>query len=412
MRALRVAAELERPARGIQFSPGGGSAELAMSSKAGWVSPGGPRLAGLERAATGRLTVKAPEVGGECTRLSFTGIFALISDLGQPAEESAATIKVEREGGHALSYTLRPGYHYRDARDLVPIHQTLGDGLALMTSGGAGFEGEEYRVDTLSIDLPRLKDITEVAFCVNGASAAFVIFDVVFEFENSMGCPFHHQSRGVSLDELAAVIRIGDRPKFDRAVRQLSDGLLKMEHDLDEARGTALTFLSVISAALLELGAPREMHLFLLRAARSLDGAKDLATVSQIAMEMSEEATRGHFRDEGEEGDPLIRRALTYIDRHFARDLTDEVLADHLGLSTSHFRFLFKKSTGQPFQKYLMGLRLEKARRMLLDLEVTVAEVARACGFVSAAHFSRTFSHRFGCPPTEIKQSGRRVGAT
>ena len=67
-------------------------------------------------------------------------------------------------------------------------------------------------------------------------------------------------------------------------------------------------------------------------------------------------------------------RALTLVDRNFAKDLTDAAVAQQLGLSTSHFRFLFKQATGQPFHKYLVSLRLEKARRMLVEQGLPVGD--------------------------------------
>jgi two-component system response regulator YesN len=104
--------------------------------------------------------------------------------------------------------------------------------------------------------------------------------------------------------------------------------------------------------------------------------------------------------------DRLMDRALSYIDRNFAKPISDAVIAEHVGLSTSHFRFLFKQATGQPFHKYLIAARLERAHQMLLTLDATsVGAVAKAVGFVGLSHFSRAFTQRFSVSPANVRKN-------
>jgi AraC family transcriptional regulator len=73
-------------------------------------------------------------------------------------------------------------------------------------------------------------------------------------------------------------------------------------------------------------------------------------------------------------------------------------------MSTSHFRYLFKQSVGQPFHKYLVATRLEKARMMLEQGQGSVSEIGIAVGFSSLATFSRAFAQRFGMSPSDFKK--------
>jgi AraC family carnitine catabolism transcriptional activator len=54
-----------------------------------------------------------------------------------------------------------------------------------------------------------------------------------------------------------------------------------------------------------------------------------------------------------------------------------------------------------------MGLRLEKAKSMLVHDEVAVSEVARAVGFTGLAHFSRAFTQRFQASPTTFRRGAQ-----
>ena len=220
------------------------------------------------------------------------------------------------------------------------------------------------------------------------------------------GCPFHSEHGGIALAELGAIVRLRDRVKYRKALQQLEEAILRTE-DLDEAKGEALTFIAVATAATLEIGAARSMHRFQLQAARRLDRATSTSEVASIASALLAESIGPQFEKSDSPNDRLVDRALSIVDRQFAKPLTDAVVADQLGLSSSHFRFLFRQATGQPFHKYLIGVRLERARQLLVEQGIPVSEAAYAVGFSGLSHFSRAFSQRFAANPTQIRNAAR-----
>jgi AraC-like DNA-binding protein len=102
----------------------------------------------------------------------------------------------------------------------------------------------------------------------------------------------------------------------------------------------------------------------------------------------------------------LMDKALSYVDRNYARELSDIDIAGLVGLSTSHFRFLFRQSTGQPVPRYLASLRPDMAKQLLNEGGLTVSDAAKAVGFTGLAHFSRAFHSRFKMSPTSAKRQG------
>ena len=99
-------------------------------------------------------------------------------------------------------------------------------------------------------------------------------------------------------------------------------------------------------------------------------------------------------------------KALAYVERNYARSLTDAAVARHLGLSTSHFRYLFRQATGQPFHKYVIAARLEKAHQLLMEMEpASVGTIAKAVGFAGLSHFSRAFTQRFNASPANVRRN-------
>jgi len=74
-----------------------------------------------------------------------------------------------------------------------------------------------------------------------------------------------------------------------------------------------------------------------------------------------------------------------------SRKLPVARLAESAGLSVRHFSRAFRLATGRSPHRYLLELRLGKARALLLSPTVPLHEVALACGFADQSHFTRTF---------------------
>lgn len=399
-------AEWDRSEEGPSYSAHFEPADLKLSAGMAWQSQGGPARSHPARAYPALLEVPLDPEQGAITQVVFIGVFARWATQRQetPGTMGASLQFGPEEGGYRVS--LLNGRHYGDAFDLTPIHEANGDGTSRNTIGVAKIDGAPCRVDALAIDIPESHNPDVLRFRDLGSPASFTIFDIALHRKLVQGCPFHSGQGGVPLSELGAVIRLRDRVRFRRALEQL-DHAIKMTEELDEARGEALTFIAVATAATLELGAPRRMHRLQLEAARKLEVASDNDEILQVARECIEVAVGDLFERDPAPNDRLIDRALGMVERQFARPLTDSMLAEQLGLSPSHFRFLFRQATGQPFHKYLIAVRLERARTLLTEQGLPVSDVAAAVGFSGLSHFSRAFSQRFNVSPTQIRNTGR-----
>ena len=99
----------------------------------------------------------------------------------------------------------------------------------------------------------------------------------------------------------------------------------------------------------------------------------------------------------------IIDQAAEYIKNHYCRKIRMEEVAKAVNLSTHYFSRLFKKETDTTFLDYLTNLRIEKARQLLRDQSMTIAEVARAVGYIEACYFSRVFKKHEKLSPSEYR---------
>ncbi|HMS54569.1 MAG TPA: AraC family transcriptional regulator [Fimbriimonadaceae bacterium] len=378
---------------------------LPFQNLPGWISRGRGNKAG----PTHLEIAPATTVGGLLKKVSLLGIFALNCDSEVFGAPGACLQFLEGETP-VRTVELTYGRHYVDAGESTSLRRSVGDGTGIETMGATEWHGSEARVDLLSIDVEASETITRLRFCDLGTEASFVVFDVFFHFESTPQCPFRSKGGGVSLGELGSIIRVGDRVRLGSAMDQLERGILRAQ-DIDEARGEALTFIAIVTAATLEMGASRAMHRVQLDAARRLLGVTTLGDVAREAKSIVGQVTASLNGAGDGPSSYLIDRSLAIVARNFAREISDVDIAAELGLSTSHFRFLFKEATGQPFHKYLVGMRLERAREMLVDHALPVTEVAEAVGFSGLSHFSRAFTQRFGVSPSQIRKVAARNSA-
>ncbi|HAH62550.1 MAG TPA: hypothetical protein DCL73_10700 [Treponema sp.] len=95
-----------------------------------------------------------------------------------------------------------------------------------------------------------------------------------------------------------------------------------------------------------------------------------------------------------------IRASKEYIESHYAEKITLEDVAGILKLNPSYFSTLFKKETGSNFLEYVTGVRIEKAKQLLVSTNDTMAGIAAKVGYADTRYFSQCFEKTAGLKPS------------
>ncbi|RTE02874.1 response regulator [Paenibacillus whitsoniae] len=107
-----------------------------------------------------------------------------------------------------------------------------------------------------------------------------------------------------------------------------------------------------------------------------------------------------------EEANSVIAQAIQFMKENLDKNVTVNDLAKHVYLSASYFANLFKKVTGTTLIHYMTGLRIDKAKEMLLG-DKQVQEVATALGYEDRSYFTDVFKKHTGMTPSEFKGAYR-----
>ena len=85
-------------------------------------------------------------------------------------------------------------------------------------------------------------------------------------------------------------------------------------------------------------------------------------------------------------------------------------MARHAGISPSHFSRLLKERTGRSFTELVRQCRVDLACELLREPEMSLAEIADACGFCDQSYFTRVFNETKGLTPGQHRQQLRANG--
>jgi AraC family transcriptional regulator len=100
----------------------------------------------------------------------------------------------------------------------------------------------------------------------------------------------------------------------------------------------------------------------------------------------------------------LQKRIVDYIETYSDRQITTAELGEVCGISGDHLRRIFKLTTGQTLHRYVEQCRLSKAKAMLIESDLSVAEIATKLGFSHPSNFSVSFARLTGQQPTAFRQ--------
>jgi len=100
-----------------------------------------------------------------------------------------------------------------------------------------------------------------------------------------------------------------------------------------------------------------------------------------------------------------LKNVLAYIEDHLSRDLTLRELAQIAGLSTSHFKALFRKSVGVPPHQYLIRRRVERAASQLRSGDMPIGQIALENGFCHQSHLALHTRRFLGVTPQEVRDN-------
>jgi transcriptional regulator GlxA family with amidase domain len=96
---------------------------------------------------------------------------------------------------------------------------------------------------------------------------------------------------------------------------------------------------------------------------------------------------------------PKLSRVIQMMEQNIEEPISPATLAHDVGMSTRQLERLFRRYLSRSPKRYYMELRLQKARNLLMQTDMSVINVALACGFASPSHFSKCYRAHYDTTP-------------
>ncbi|MCG7492260.1 GlxA family transcriptional regulator [Thalassobius sp. Cn5-15] len=96
---------------------------------------------------------------------------------------------------------------------------------------------------------------------------------------------------------------------------------------------------------------------------------------------------------------PKLSQVIQMMEANMEEPISPSLLAKEVGMSTRQLERLFRRYLNRSPKRYYMELRLQKARNLLMQTDMSVINVALACGFASPSHFSKCYRSHYNTTP-------------
>lgn len=107
-----------------------------------------------------------------------------------------------------------------------------------------------------------------------------------------------------------------------------------------------------------------------------------------------------------------VLQIIELMESHLSEPLSLVEIADDAGLSRRQIERLFRQEMGRSPARYYLEIRLDRARHLLVQSSLPVVEVAVACGFVSASHFSKCYREVYNRSPQQERAERKLTVST
>lgn len=135
-----------------------------------------------------------------------------------------------------------------------------------------------------------------------------------------------------------------------------------------------------------------------------LSSENDILRLKDFVQKILLECTSAISDTNKQKNNPSIQKVCDYVDSHLSEDISLEQMADYINVSSFYLSKLFKEEKGVTFINFISDKRLEKARQLLAETDLSIKEITAEIGYNDQNYFSRIFKNKYGISPKEYRK--------
>lgn len=205
--------------------------------------------------------------------------------------------------------------------------------------------------------------------------------------------------------ELITKVKAGNVKEAKAILNDLLGYVLFSEgNSLEVVKVRAIELCSLLSRVAIEGGAPTDSILKINNSFfKTLQQVINMDTLCYKLQEVVETFSDSMFNYIPTKNNEIIKKAMIYISKNFQLNITLDEVADYVHLHPSYFSTLFKQSIGSSFKEYVNMVRIEESKRLLLNTDYSIINIALAVGFEDQSYFTKVFKKYTGVTPKQYR---------
>lgn len=218
---------------------------------------------------------------------------------------------------------------------------------------------------------------------------------------DSMSRLFYERER-----EIITRIRLGDRSGARKILHQLlAIVLVQYLESFELLKVSILELLVILSRAAAEAGAKIEEILGMkYRFVTELSTIRSQEDLCLWVVRVFEKLTDRIYETRHHRNYQRLKKALDFIESHYAERLTIEKIAENACLSASRLSHIVKQELGMTLTEYLSKVRTDRAKTLLLERDMPLSQIALEVGYPDQSYFTKVFKRVEGCTPRAFRK--------
>lgn len=219
------------------------------------------------------------------------------------------------------------------------------------------------------------------------------------------GIAFYNSQNAVQGDEAEILVRLLREDNLQKIGTELS----RMRLPLQSGDGLAEILWQEITKALKEeVDAIPGFSEQLERTASELKGLTDQTDPTPLLQDGLNRLSELISAQNAISESTYVGQALRYIADHYAEDISLDLVAEKIGISSFYLSRLFKAERGESFVEYLTSVRMKNAVRLARETRLSIREIAARTGYASPTYFCRVFKRYTGSTIGELREQIRK----
>ena len=190
-----------------------------------------------------------------------------------------------------------------------------------------------------------------------------------------------------------------------------SRGIRASIDPIRQAKYSVVAFITLCARAAIEGGLSADVAYTLSDTyTEMVDGCRSISEIAAVSHTMYEDYIRRVHKIRSA---PCISRPIqsskNYIEEHVTDAITAEVLAERLGYTPHYFTRLFKAETGFTVKDFILRTKIDEAKCLLINTEMSVLNISESLKFSSQSYFTHQFERVEGMTPSQFRQKNQKV---